>query len=116
MIILPESDEALLRECDIDTFRSRGKGGQNVNKVETAVRLRHRPSGLVVSNRTERSQLQNKRLCLRKLRRLADRLNTVQAPRIATRVSKQVKLRNHELKRRQKEKKKRRRWIDGGLE
>ena len=86
MIAIPESDDDLLAECVVETYRSSGKGGQHVNKVETAVRLRHGPSGIVVSSQKERSQWQNKRNCLMKLRRAIDRLNYKPPRRIPTKV------------------------------
>ena len=98
MIKLPESDDDLLRECEVDTFRSSGPGGQHVNKTESAVRLRHLPSGIVVSSQQERSQHRNKALCLQRLRNKIAQLNYRPPKRVPTRVPRSAKNRTLEEK------------------
>src|SRR5882762_7616648 len=62
------SDAQLLAQCEVDTYRASGPGGQKRNKTSSAVRLRHLPSGLIVIAEESRSQHENKAKALRRLR------------------------------------------------
>ena len=86
--VLPEADEIDLRidpkDLKIDAFGSSGPGGQNVNRNYTAIRVTHKPSGMVVSCQDEKSQHRNKEKALRVLRsRLMEIARTEQQARIA---------------------------------
>ncbi|MBI1913813.1 MAG: peptide chain release factor-like protein, partial [Planctomycetes bacterium] len=63
------SDAQLLAQCEVDTYRASGPGGQKRNKTSSAVRLRHPPSGLIVIAEESRSQHENRERALRRLRR-----------------------------------------------
>jgi len=106
------SDKDLVAECAVETFRSSGPGGQNVNRRETAVRLRHRPTGIVVVCQSERSQYRNKQIALRQLREKLESLSQPTRPRIPTDVSRGAKRRNLAEKRRRAMKKLMRRKPD----
>lgn len=66
---IPETEVSIRPEdIDLEFFRSGGKGGQNVNKVSSAVRIRHKPTGFVVTCQTQRDQFQNRQVALAMLR------------------------------------------------
>ncbi len=83
-IIIPDSDEELLKECNVDTFRASGKGGQHLNKTESAVRMTHITTGIVVICQDERSQYQNKQKSLIRLREKLEAMNYQAPVRIPT--------------------------------
>jgi protein subunit release factor B len=62
------TDDRLLAQCEVDTYRASGPGGQKRNKTSSAVRLRHSPSGLIVIAEESRSQHENKARALKRLR------------------------------------------------
>ena len=90
-VIIPDSNEELLKECNVDTFRAGGKGGQHLNKTDSAVRLTHIPTGIVATCQDERSQYQNKQKCLNRLREKLKAMNFQVPERIPTKKPRSAK-------------------------
>ena len=91
--------EILKKEEIVETYRSSGPGGQRKNKTETAIRLRHLPSGITVNATEHRSQAQNRKLAFERLRDRLIRLNRPRRPRIPTSTPIKVVERKKEEKR-----------------
>ena len=104
-VIIPDSNEELLNECNIDTFRAGGKGGQHLNKTDSAARLTHIPTGTVVTCQDQRSQYQNKRKCLSQLRKKIEAMNYHKPDRILTKKPRAAKEKILQTKKKQSIKK-----------
>ena len=82
------SDDEIERDCETSAFHASGPGGQGVNTTDSAVRMRHVPTGIVVVSRESRSQLLNRQSCVRKLRQRFEERAHRPKPRKATKPSK----------------------------
>ena len=91
---------SLEREVRVDTYRASGPGGQHVNRTESAVRLTHLPSGVVVTATENRSQIRNREVAFERLSHRLRALNRIPKPRKPTRVSRAAKQRRLDAKKR----------------
>ena len=103
---------SLEREVRIESFRASGHGGQNLHKTESAVRLTHIPSGIVVVASDTRSQFRNKEIAFERLAERLKRLNHRPKPRKSTRIPRAQKQKRLESKRHRGESKRLRGRVD----
>ena len=103
------TNRELLAECDVETFRAGGPGGQHQNKTESGVRLTHRPTGITVTARESRSQHRNRERALDRLREALEARARVKKPRIRTKAPKRAKEKRLKEKRRRSDTKEKRR-------
>lgn len=105
--------ESLERDCDLEFFVAGGPGGQHRNKVETGVRLAHRPTGVIVTATERRSQSANRDAAYERMAEKLEALQRVAKPRRATRPTTAAKLRRQDEKRKSGEKKRARSKVRG---
>jgi protein subunit release factor A len=96
----PTDRASLERDCDMDFFIATGPGGQNRNKVETGVRLVHRPTGVMVTATERRSQHANREAAFERMAERLEEMQRVQAPRVATKPTAGSRERRLDTKRR----------------
>ena len=106
--------DELAKQCEVEAFHASGPGGQGVNTADSAVRMRHMPTGIVVTSREQRSQLQNRASCLRKIRQQLELRARRPKLRKATKPSKAARQRRLDAKRRRSDIKLSRRRPDLG--
>ncbi|MFN0111884.1 MAG: peptide chain release factor-like protein [Blastocatellia bacterium] len=109
----PTDRESLERDCDVEFFVAGGPGGQHRNKVETGVRLTHRPSGLVVTATERRSQSANREAAFDRMAEKLEARQKVQKPRRATKPSGAAKQKRIKEKKKTGERKKARGRVKG---
>jgi protein subunit release factor B len=101
----PTDRESLERDCDLEFFVAGGPGGQHRNKVETGVRLTHRPTGLVVTATERRSQSANREAAYDRMAERLEKMQRPRKPRKTTKPTAESKRKRVERKRKHSERK-----------
>jgi protein subunit release factor B len=109
----PWDRESLERDCEIEFFVAGGPGGQHRNKVETGVRLKHLPTGIVVTATERRSQSANRAAAYERMAERLEQLQRVRKPRRPTKPSAASKLKRQQEKKKRSERKQARGKVKG---